>query len=280
MPAVLTCIVGKRLCASPLEDHWSLRRHATQLLATLLHRFGVKYQDLQPRVTQTLLEALHDKRKPLSTHYGALLGLTVLGHQIVHALLMPSLPEYLDALRPLLETAPMPPSAPASAPPAASARGSVAARAPKQLEALRLHGAALHASGAYFHQHGMLAAPPPPPPPPPPAPHTAATAAAIAIAAANLTGGTIAPPPRSRKGGGGAAAGGTGAAAGAGAEAESGPRGAAAAGPQGRGAASLLPQVATSYGKLHDEFGQALASYTWPNDWLRADAPGLLQALL
>ena len=279
MPAVLTCIVGKRLCASPLEDHWSLRRQASQLLATLLHRFGAKYQDLQPRVTQTLLEALHDKRKPLSTHYGALLGLTVLGHQIVHALLMPSLPEYLDALRPLLETAPMPPSAPASAPPAASARGSVAARAAKQLEALRLHGAALHTSGAYFHQHGMLAAPPPPPPPPP-APHTAATAAAIAIAAANLTGGTIAPPPRSRKGGGGATAGGTGAAGGAGAEAETGPRGAAAVGPQGRGAASLLPQVATSYGKLHDEFGQALASYTWPNDWLRADAPGLLQALL
>ena len=25
MPAVLTCLVGKRLCANPLENHWALR---------------------------------------------------------------------------------------------------------------------------------------------------------------------------------------------------------------------------------------------------------------
>ena len=28
MPAVLTCVVGKRLCSSPLEDHWRLRHQA------------------------------------------------------------------------------------------------------------------------------------------------------------------------------------------------------------------------------------------------------------
>ena len=31
--------------------------------------------DLLPRVTQTLLEALRDRRKPLSTHYGAIVRL-------------------------------------------------------------------------------------------------------------------------------------------------------------------------------------------------------------
>ena len=28
MPAVLTCLVGKRLCATPLENHWALRHYA------------------------------------------------------------------------------------------------------------------------------------------------------------------------------------------------------------------------------------------------------------
>ena len=31
MPALLTCIVGKRLCDSPLEDHWGLRHHVRTL---------------------------------------------------------------------------------------------------------------------------------------------------------------------------------------------------------------------------------------------------------
>ena len=50
MPALLTCLVGKRLCASALEDHWSLRHHAASLVGILLQRYREKYVDLQPRV--------------------------------------------------------------------------------------------------------------------------------------------------------------------------------------------------------------------------------------
>ena len=57
MPAVLTCIVGKRLCASAMEDHWQLRQQSALLLSTLLGRFREKYEDLQPRVTMTLVRA-------------------------------------------------------------------------------------------------------------------------------------------------------------------------------------------------------------------------------
>ena len=42
--------VGKRLCASPLENHWALRHHAAALVRLILARFKDKYDDLQPRV--------------------------------------------------------------------------------------------------------------------------------------------------------------------------------------------------------------------------------------
>jgi len=98
MPAVLTCVVGKRLCSSPLEDHWRLRHQAAWLATQLLDRYKDKYPDLLPRVTQTLLEALRDRRKPLSTHYGAIVGLQMLGPLVVHCLLLPAIPAYLAQL--------------------------------------------------------------------------------------------------------------------------------------------------------------------------------------
>jgi hypothetical protein len=32
IPSVLTCLLGKRLCAKPTEDHWELRDFSAQLL--------------------------------------------------------------------------------------------------------------------------------------------------------------------------------------------------------------------------------------------------------
>jgi hypothetical protein len=106
MPAVLTCLVGKRLCSSPLDDHWSLRHHAASLIGIILRRYRDKYVDLQPRVCKTLLDALADAAKPLSTHYGALVGLCELGPHVVHSLLMHQLPGYLAPLASTLADAP------------------------------------------------------------------------------------------------------------------------------------------------------------------------------
>ena len=47
MPAVLTCIVGKRLCADPTEDHWSLRHQASTLVCTIITRYAERYPTLQ-----------------------------------------------------------------------------------------------------------------------------------------------------------------------------------------------------------------------------------------
>ncbi len=105
MPAMLTCLVGKRLCESPTENHWELRDFAAQLVARICRRYGKEYRDLQPRITKTLLHAFLDPVKPLTTHYGAIVGLGKMGPLVVQSLLLPNMVAYLNLLLPELTAA-------------------------------------------------------------------------------------------------------------------------------------------------------------------------------
>ena len=116
LPAVLTCVVGKRLCEGPAEDHWRLRHLAALVVGRVLARYKAKYPDLQSRLTRTFLEALQDAKKPLPTLYGAIVGLTTLGPLVVHLLLVPAVPEISRRLAAILD----PPPEPAAAAPDAS----------------------------------------------------------------------------------------------------------------------------------------------------------------
>jgi len=91
VPAVLTCIVGKKLCSRPTEDHWTLRDLAAHIATTICYRYGSTYTNLQPRITKTLFEAFSDKRKPLTTLYGAIVAISRLGPLCVELLLLPSI---------------------------------------------------------------------------------------------------------------------------------------------------------------------------------------------
>ncbi|KAG0343586.1 hypothetical protein BG004_005194 [Podila humilis] len=103
MPTVLTCVVGKRLGESPQEDHWTLRSTATNILLSICSKYGSSYHTLQPRVTRTLLRAFLDPEKPLTTHYGAILGLTRLGNEVFKTLVVPNLKTYSSLIEPGLE---------------------------------------------------------------------------------------------------------------------------------------------------------------------------------
>ncbi|RKP38783.1 hypothetical protein BJ085DRAFT_8743, partial [Dimargaris cristalligena] len=95
MPALLTCLVGKRLGggASALS-HWALRDTAAEVVARVCLDYGPAYHTLQQRVTRTLLRAFLDPTKPLATHYGALVGLTRLGAPVVKLLILPNIKAY------------------------------------------------------------------------------------------------------------------------------------------------------------------------------------------
>lgn len=106
LPPVLTCLLGKRLCERPeTEPHWSLRLDAADICGYICRVWGPAYQTIVPRVTRTLAKTLGDGEKPLSSHYGAIVGLTALGPMAVQSILIPVLPAYLRALG--IEGAPM-----------------------------------------------------------------------------------------------------------------------------------------------------------------------------
>ncbi|KAF9200739.1 hypothetical protein BGZ49_009015 [Haplosporangium sp. Z 27] len=103
MPTILTCVVGKRLGESPAhDDHWSLRSTATDIILMICEKYGRSYHTLQPRVTRTLLRAFLDPEKPLTTHYGAILGLTRMGNEVFKTLVVPNLKTYSSVIEPEL----------------------------------------------------------------------------------------------------------------------------------------------------------------------------------
>ena len=114
IPAVVTCVVGKKLCANPAtENHWRLRHLAAYVLREIMGRYADKFADMQPRLTFTLSETLKDPNKPLPTHYGALVGLDLFGPLVAHSVLMPLMPAYLKQLQQILRPAAPPEMDPA-----------------------------------------------------------------------------------------------------------------------------------------------------------------------
>eukprot|EP01027_Heterolobosea_sp_BB2_P017219 GEZU01024416.1.p1 GENE.GEZU01024416.1~~GEZU01024416.1.p1 ORF type:complete len:501 (-),score=37.46 GEZU01024416.1:103-1605(-) len=88
MPPLMTCLVGKRLCQNPSEDHWRLREFSARIIAYICKTYGSSYHTLQPRITKTLLMAFLDPSKPLTTHYGAIVGMNALGPHVTQLLLL------------------------------------------------------------------------------------------------------------------------------------------------------------------------------------------------
>jgi transcription initiation factor TFIID subunit 6 len=99
MPSLLSCLLGKRLCEDPQrEDHWALRDRCAVITADLCKRFGHVYATLIPRVTKTMVRTLQDAEKPLTSHYGAIVGLTALGPRTVEVVLLPHMEAYCKVL--------------------------------------------------------------------------------------------------------------------------------------------------------------------------------------
>lgn len=132
LPAIVTCLCGRYLCRETSDNHWALRDFAAELVALVCRKFGPpNYPNLMSRVVRQLLQAFLDVRKPLTTHYGAIVGLSALGVHVVSCTIMPRLAAYLELLRPSLSDA----------------------NPQKSVEARRVYGALLRATGACIRQH-------------------------------------------------------------------------------------------------------------------------------
>ena len=99
MPSIFSCLVGKRIGNLPSENHWGLRDLAASLIARVCTKFGTKYPNLQPRILNTMCRALWaDKAKSLTTQYGAIVGLTLMGPLVVEQLILPKATQFLSRL--------------------------------------------------------------------------------------------------------------------------------------------------------------------------------------
>eukprot|EP00002_Diphylleia_rotans_P038232 TRINITY_DN8676_c0_g1_i1.p1 TRINITY_DN8676_c0_g1~~TRINITY_DN8676_c0_g1_i1.p1 ORF type:complete len:554 (+),score=108.25 TRINITY_DN8676_c0_g1_i1:144-1805(+) len=133
MPSIITCIVGGRLSKDPLEDHWGLRDFAVHIISHICKRYSHTYQTLQPRLIKTLLNGMLDEGKPLSTLYGAIVGLASISDNVVQILILPNIQNTISRLEKHLS----------SADPV------------KRMEARRCHGILLRICGRYFHTQSM-----------------------------------------------------------------------------------------------------------------------------
>ena len=88
LPAVITCIVAKNL-SNDDEDHFTTRKFSAHILHSIINNFGTTYHGLQARVTKTLSRALLDESKPLSSLFGALYALKVMGPEVIGLFVIP-----------------------------------------------------------------------------------------------------------------------------------------------------------------------------------------------
>jgi len=130
MPPLLTCLVGKKLCDNPNDNHWALRIYSSKIVSHICKRYGDLYKNLQLRVSKTLLQAFLDTSKPFSTHFGAIIGIAALGAEVVQSLLLPHITTYYKSLEKELSSQ----------------------DAQKKIEAQNCFSALLHAAMVYVHQ--------------------------------------------------------------------------------------------------------------------------------
>lgn len=100
MPSVVTCLVAKRIGNRLADNHWELRDFTANLVASICKRFGHVYNNLQTRLTKTLLHAFLDPKRSMTQHYGSIQGLAALGPNMVRLLIVPNLEPYLRLLEP------------------------------------------------------------------------------------------------------------------------------------------------------------------------------------
>lgn len=101
IPPVLTCLTGRSLGVGiDSLEHFDLRDLAASLLGHLCNKYSKYSHNLKPRVARSCLKTFLDPKKPLGSHYGAILGLKMVGGaEGVRQLILPNLKAYGDLLQ-------------------------------------------------------------------------------------------------------------------------------------------------------------------------------------
>jgi len=100
VPALISCLINKQVSTRPeSDDQWSMRENAAKVLAKLCRKYSNSINNIQPRVTRILCQALRSgsstvvssPNQSLAVHYGVMAGLCELGSEAITSLVVPRL---------------------------------------------------------------------------------------------------------------------------------------------------------------------------------------------
>ncbi|EDW83763.2 uncharacterized protein Dwil_GK13782 [Drosophila willistoni] len=100
IPAVLTCLLTRQDDPFP-ADHWALREYSGNIIAEIVWHFDNPSNGILPRVIGIYNQAL--QKLPLTTVYGAVIGLGKLGNYVVRAYLVPQIAFISSRIEPHLK---------------------------------------------------------------------------------------------------------------------------------------------------------------------------------
>ncbi|KAK4018384.1 hypothetical protein OUZ56_000445 [Daphnia magna] len=104
VPAVTSCMVSKQLCLRPeVDNHWALRDFSSRLIAQICKNYHTTTNNCQTRVTRLFCRALANDKMPLASFYGALVGLSELGTEVIKAFIIPKIRAIGERIEPYLD---------------------------------------------------------------------------------------------------------------------------------------------------------------------------------
>jgi len=74
-----------------VDNHWALRDFAARQMAQICKNFNTSTNNLQTRVTRLFSTALQNDKVHLSSLYGAIEGLSEMGHEVIKVFIIPRL---------------------------------------------------------------------------------------------------------------------------------------------------------------------------------------------
>uniref|UniRef100_A0A5S6Q0P2 Signal peptidase complex subunit 2 n=1 Tax=Trichuris muris TaxID=70415 RepID=A0A5S6Q0P2_TRIMR len=100
LPAVMTCILSRKLCLkTETSKQWGLRQYAGNLLIQLCRRYNSSTYCLQYRVTDFLAERWLDENASMAMAFGALYTIGNMGHDAIRNVILPHLPAFGEKVR-------------------------------------------------------------------------------------------------------------------------------------------------------------------------------------
>ena len=100
IPSLLSCLINKQVCSRPeSEDQWTMRENVGKVLARMCKKYSNSINNIQPRVTRILCQAIKttsvdsstSQSQGLAVHYGVICGLSELGQEAITSLVIPRL---------------------------------------------------------------------------------------------------------------------------------------------------------------------------------------------